>query len=109
MNIKARPYAFRFWTNRSHCLLDLGYPELAVGDSYKALLLCESGLNNDVPIGQQVRQTNELENGEHRQSNENMDMEGISEVIESRINQGRQAAYGPHHAGPEVGFNNYEH
>ncbi|RDL31883.1 uncharacterized protein BP5553_09285 [Venustampulla echinocandica] len=42
-------------------------------DAYKALLLCESRLIKDDPVGQQVRQTNEREYAEHHKPNDNLD------------------------------------
>ena len=40
---------------RAYCFAELGYPELAIGDAYKAKLLCEEGLAPDkTPLGLNV-------------------------------------------------------
>ncbi|KAE8445992.1 hypothetical protein EG329_012631 [Mollisiaceae sp. DMI_Dod_QoI] len=52
------PYDPETWLNRSNCLRLLGYPELALGDAYKARLLVEAGLEPlDMPsvLGNEVR------------------------------------------------------
>ncbi|TVY81322.1 SET and MYND domain-containing protein [Lachnellula suecica] len=50
------PYDPETWLNRGNCLRLLGYPELALGDVYKARLLVEAGLE-DTPsiLGNDVR------------------------------------------------------
>ncbi len=46
------------WLNRGNCLRLLGFPELALGDVYKARLLVEAGLLETPSIlGDEVRQT----------------------------------------------------
>ncbi|TVY93802.1 hypothetical protein LAWI1_G000249 [Lachnellula willkommii] len=57
------PYDPETWLNRGNCLRLLGYPELALGDVYKARLLVEAGLDSssssdsqsDSELGNQVR------------------------------------------------------
>ncbi|RFU26468.1 hypothetical protein B7463_g9870, partial [Scytalidium lignicola] len=50
------PYDPETWLNRSNCLRLLGYPELALGDAYKARLLVEAGLLESPSIlGNEVR------------------------------------------------------
>lgn len=46
------PYDPETWLNRAHCLRLLGYPELGLGDAYKARLLVEAALENrSSPLG----------------------------------------------------------
>lgn len=46
------------WLNRAHCLRLLGYPELGLGDAYKARLLVEAALENpDSTLGSGTLQT----------------------------------------------------
>lgn len=47
------PYSFPHWFARSTLLLELGYPELAVGDSYKARLLIDA-MQNESELGEKV-------------------------------------------------------
>ncbi|KAL3418843.1 WD and tetratricopeptide repeat protein [Phlyctema vagabunda] len=50
--ILENPYDPELWLNRAHCLRLLGYPELALGDIYKARLLAEAALSsNSTTIG----------------------------------------------------------
>ncbi|TVY38344.1 hypothetical protein LSUB1_G002620 [Lachnellula subtilissima] len=55
------PYDPETWLNRGNCLRLLGYPELALGDVYKARLLVEAGLlesdspSSDSELGNEVR------------------------------------------------------
>jgi hypothetical protein len=46
------PHEPERWSARGTRLLELGYPELAVGDQYKALLLVQAALRNDTPLGE---------------------------------------------------------
>ena len=41
--------------DRSAELLNLGFPDLAVADAYKAVMLCNTGLDYNDPIGEHVR------------------------------------------------------
>jgi hypothetical protein len=50
-----RPYLPSAWTRRAETLFALGYPELAAGDAYKALLLCDAGLCYEISLGVKVR------------------------------------------------------
>ncbi|KAG0652468.1 Trithorax-related 4 [Hyphodiscus hymeniophilus] len=43
-SISLTPYDPELWLNRAHCLRLLGYPELGLGDAYKARLLVEATL-----------------------------------------------------------------
>ncbi|KAI9055033.1 hypothetical protein LZ554_002172 [Drepanopeziza brunnea f. sp. 'monogermtubi'] len=63
--LAALPYDPETWLNRGNCLRLLGYPELGLGDTYKARLLVEAGLldadtdtDTETPstLGDQVRQ-----------------------------------------------------
>jgi hypothetical protein len=49
------PYDPDGWYPRAAALLQLGYPELAVGDSYKASMLCDAGLDYTSILGESVR------------------------------------------------------
>ncbi|KAI9865457.1 MAG: hypothetical protein M1813_002347 [Trichoglossum hirsutum] len=49
------PYDPENWYFRAVRLLDLGYPELAVGDVYKATLLVDAGLDYYSSLGERVR------------------------------------------------------
>ncbi|KAF8856088.1 hypothetical protein BDZ45DRAFT_654548 [Acephala macrosclerotiorum] len=52
------PYDPETWLNRGNCLRLLGYPELALGDAYKARLLVEAGLEElttPTELGKEVR------------------------------------------------------
>lgn len=52
------PYDPEIWLNRGNCLRLLGYPELALGDVYKARLLVEAGLlKTPSELGDEVRKT----------------------------------------------------
>jgi hypothetical protein len=54
-SILALPYEPGHWLLRADSLLTLGYPELAVGDAYKARLLTQAGLAEDESdLGEQV-------------------------------------------------------
>lgn len=48
--LKERPHSMDAWFKRSDVLRTLGYPELAVGDAYKALLLLENGHNKSMTV-----------------------------------------------------------
>ncbi len=55
------PYDPETWLNRGNCLRLLGYPELALGDVYKARLLVEAGLLETPSIlGDEVRKAYRL-------------------------------------------------
>jgi hypothetical protein len=45
------PYDPESWLSRGRCLRILGYPELALGDVYKARLLVEAALENSTALG----------------------------------------------------------
>jgi hypothetical protein len=50
------PYDPETWLNRGNCLRLLGYPELALGDVYKARLLVEAGIEKTSSVlGNEVR------------------------------------------------------
>jgi hypothetical protein len=49
------PYDPHGWYLRAAALLELGYPELAVGDSYKSTTLCDAGLDYTSILGESVR------------------------------------------------------
>ncbi|KAH0553372.1 hypothetical protein GP486_006557, partial [Trichoglossum hirsutum] len=49
------PYDPEIWYSRAVRLLNLGYPELAVGDAYKATLLVDAGLDYYSSLGERVR------------------------------------------------------
>ncbi|KAH6717318.1 hypothetical protein BKA61DRAFT_547131 [Leptodontidium sp. MPI-SDFR-AT-0119] len=54
--IAALPYDPELWLTRGNCLRLLGYPELGLGDAYKARLLVEAGLLETPSIlGDEVR------------------------------------------------------
>lgn len=50
-DIAETPYDPENWLNRGNCLRKLGYPELALGDVYKAQLLTEAALERQSPLG----------------------------------------------------------
>ncbi|KAI9768745.1 MAG: hypothetical protein M1840_004740 [Geoglossum simile] len=49
------PYNPENWRERAHALFDIGYPELAIGDAYKASLLVDAGLDYGSSFGEAVR------------------------------------------------------
>lgn len=51
MGIFSTPYAPSLWLGRGATFLKLGYPELALGDLYKAKILVEEALRHDSPVG----------------------------------------------------------
>ena len=54
--LAALPYDPETWLNRGNCLRLLGYPELALGDVYKARLLVEAGIEETPSsLGEEVR------------------------------------------------------
>lgn len=54
--MKSLPYDPETWLNRGNCLRLLGFPELGLGDVYKARLLVEAGLVEDHSVlGNDVR------------------------------------------------------
>lgn len=54
------PYDPESWLNRGNCLRLLGYPELALGDVYKARLLVEAGLaESPLVLSDQVREASQ--------------------------------------------------
>lgn len=53
--MKKQPYAPSQRLSRGEALLSLGYPELAIGDAHKALLLVQSGLDYSSELGAVVR------------------------------------------------------
>ena len=50
--LRELPYDPECWTWRGQRLLDLGYPELAIGDAYKAGLLVGAMKKNDTTLGE---------------------------------------------------------
>lgn len=48
--IRNLPYDVGAWSSRGQCLMHIGYPELAVGDAYKATLLFDE-IHNDSSLG----------------------------------------------------------
>ncbi|KUJ09695.1 uncharacterized protein LY89DRAFT_657159 [Mollisia scopiformis] len=55
-SLASLPYDPETWLNRAHSLRLLGYPELSLGDAYKARLLVEAGLDPMPSIlGEDVR------------------------------------------------------
>jgi hypothetical protein len=50
-DIARLPYDPESWLNRAHCLRLLGFPELGLGDAYKARLLVEAALENTSSLG----------------------------------------------------------
>lgn len=48
--IRNLPYDVGAWSSRGLCLMHIGYPELAVGDAYKATLLFDE-IHNDSSLG----------------------------------------------------------
>lgn len=53
-DIAAQPYDPESWLNRGHCLRTLGFPELALGDAYKARLLVEAALEDTSILGSEA-------------------------------------------------------
>lgn len=43
IDLQNSPYAPELWTNCGRVLAKLGYPELAAGEGYKAILLIQEG------------------------------------------------------------------
>jgi hypothetical protein len=54
LQISQSPYDPILWHKRGSTLLELGYPELAMGDLYKCKLLCEGGLRTTAKNNQQT-------------------------------------------------------
>lgn len=54
------PYDPEPWLHRGQCLRLLGYPELALGDVYKARLLVEAALENASILGTTITKNNAL-------------------------------------------------
>ena len=50
------PYEPSGWLSRAITLSSLGYYELAAGDAFKAIKLCEAGLQSGTERGASVRQ-----------------------------------------------------
>ncbi|KAK2628909.1 hypothetical protein QTJ16_002012 [Diplocarpon rosae] len=55
--IQETPYLHFIWWERGAFLSQLGFPELAASDAYKAILLCNAGLDLCSPLGSIVRFT----------------------------------------------------
>jgi hypothetical protein len=52
------PYDPEIWLNRAHCLRLIGFPELGLGDAYKARLLVEAALeSSSTTLGTKALQT----------------------------------------------------
>ncbi|KAI9780163.1 MAG: hypothetical protein M1839_007000 [Geoglossum umbratile] len=49
------PYDPENWYRRASGLCDIGYPDLAIGDAYKATLLVDAGLDYSSALGENVR------------------------------------------------------
>ncbi|KAF1982163.1 hypothetical protein K402DRAFT_208508 [Aulographum hederae CBS 113979] len=57
-DLRACPYDPNLWCTRSKALYELDFPELAIGDAYKALKLCEKGMAyTDLKLEGNVRST----------------------------------------------------
>lgn len=56
-DIALQPYDPELWLNRAHCLRLLGFPELGLGDAYKARLLVEAALENTTALGTDALRT----------------------------------------------------
>lgn len=56
-HIGGLPYKPQAWAERSEHLLALGFPELGAADAYKAIVLCNLGLDHKEQsiVGEQVR------------------------------------------------------
>lgn len=60
-----QPYHPGHWLARARALLTLGYPELAVGDAYKAILLCDAAKSDDAELLDRVRSAKGLRLKQH--------------------------------------------
>ncbi|CAL3971745.1 unnamed protein product [Diplocarpon coronariae] len=93
--IKDTPYLHFIWWERGAFLSQLGFPELAASDAYKAIMLCNAGLDFSSPLGTIVRFTTAM----YAVSNTDgltMETNGkiIRQVVEENLLTIRRSSYG---------------
>lgn len=61
-----RPYHPGHWLVRARALHINGYPELAVGDAHKALLICDAEASGDVELAEKVKSSKGMKLKRHQ-------------------------------------------